>query len=46
MRQVLDGGTDREAALTRFVSGLSSRDARLLRALLTAGPAGPDPDQG
>ena len=43
MSQALDTGDDHDAVLTRFVSGLSGRDARLLRRLL--GPdsaAGPD----
>ncbi len=34
MRLALGSGTDRHAVLTRFVSGLSGRDARLLRTLL------------
>ncbi len=38
MRQVLDAGTNRDAVLTQFASGLSGRDARLLRALLAAEP--------
>jgi predicted transcriptional regulator len=38
MRQVLDGGADRDAVLSRFASGLSGRDARLLRALLASQP--------
>jgi predicted transcriptional regulator len=44
MSQALDTGDDHDAVLTRFVSGLSGRDARLLRRLL--GPdsgGGPDP---
>lgn len=40
MRRVLDGQTDREAVLTRFVSGLPPGDERLLRELL-AGMDGP-----
>jgi predicted transcriptional regulator len=36
MSQALDAGTDHRAVLTRFVSGLSSRDAGLLRRLLGA----------
>jgi predicted transcriptional regulator len=39
MRRALEGGGDRDAVLTRFVSGLSGRDARLLRDLL-AGEGG------
>jgi predicted transcriptional regulator len=35
MRQAMEGGPDRKAVLTRFASGLSGRDAGLLRALLT-----------
>ena len=58
MSQVLGRENDHDAVLSRFVSGLSSRDARLLRELLASGggpggsdpgPAGPDqgrPDQG
>jgi predicted transcriptional regulator len=58
MSQVLGSENDHDAVLSRFVSGLSSRDARLLRELLASGrglggsdpgPAGPDqgqPDQG
>lgn len=41
MNQALAVGEDHDAVLTRFVSGLSGRDARLLRQLLGAGPAGP-----
>ena len=37
MSQALDTGTDHQAVLTRFVSGLSGRDARLLRRLLAGG---------
>jgi predicted transcriptional regulator len=40
MTQALSSGTDRDAVLSRFVSGLSGRDARLLRQLLDPG-AGP-----
>ena len=40
MRQVLADGADRDAVFTRFASGLSGRDARLLRALLPGEPAG------
>lgn len=34
MSQALEAGGNRDAVLTRFVSGLSGRDARLLRRLL------------
>ena len=34
MSVALDAGTDRSAVLSRFVSGLSDRDTRLLRQLL------------
>jgi predicted transcriptional regulator len=34
MSRALDAGADRSAVLSRFVSGLSGRDARLLRRLL------------
>jgi predicted transcriptional regulator len=34
MSQALGSGTDRNAVLSRFVSGLSGRDTRLLRSLL------------
>ena len=34
MSQALGSGTDRDAVLSRFVSGLSGRDAQLLRRLL------------
>jgi hypothetical protein len=37
MSQALGSGSDRDAVLTRFVSGLSGRDARLLRRLLAEG---------
>jgi hypothetical protein len=37
MRRVLDGESDRDAALASFVDTLSSRDEHLLRELL--GPA-------
>jgi predicted transcriptional regulator len=44
MSQALDTGDDHDAVLTRFVSGLSGRDARLLRRLLGPDSAGrPDP---
>ena len=35
MSQALGSGSDHDEVLTRFVSGLSGRDARLLRHLLT-----------
>ncbi len=41
MNQALEVGRDHDAVLTRFVSGLSGRDARLLRRLLGAAPAEP-----
>jgi predicted transcriptional regulator len=48
MRQALAAGSDHDAVLSRFVSGLSGRDARLLRNLLgDAGgnlPGGPGGD--
>jgi predicted transcriptional regulator len=37
MSRALDAGVDHGAVLTRFVSGLSGRDARLLRRLLAGG---------
>ena len=37
MSRALDAGVDHGAVLTRFVSGLSGRDARLLRRLLASG---------
>src|SRR5258705_2322503 len=45
MSQVLGSEHDHDAVLSRFVSGLSSRDTRLLRELLAgdAGPADGDP---
>jgi len=45
MSQALDAGADHGAVLTQFVSGLSGRDARLLRRLLAPGP-GDSPAQG
>ncbi len=44
MNQVLGGERDHDAVLSRFVSGLSGRDARLLRELLDGDtdPAGTD----
>jgi hypothetical protein len=46
MSQVLGSENDHDAVLSRFVSGLSSRDALLLRELLATGggPVGVDPD--
>jgi predicted transcriptional regulator len=38
MSQALEAGGNRDAVLTRFASGLSGRDARLLRRLLAADP--------
>src|ERR1700730_11989827 len=38
MNLALAAGSDHGAVLTRFISGLSDRDARLLRELLDAGP--------
>jgi predicted transcriptional regulator len=37
MSQALGSGSDRDAVLTRFVSGLSGRDTLLLRRLLAGG---------
>ncbi|MGH3122019.1 MAG: BlaI/MecI/CopY family transcriptional regulator [Streptosporangiaceae bacterium] len=47
MSQVLGSENDHDAVLSRFVSGLSGRDARLLRELLASGarPADGDPGQ-
>ncbi len=45
MRQVLEAGRNRDAVLSRFASGLSGRDARLLRALLAAEPGDPGGEQ-
>jgi len=39
MSQALGSGSDHDAVLSRFVSGLSRRDARLLRRLLAGGQA-------
>lgn len=41
MSVALDGGADRNAVLSSFVSGLSDRDTRLLRQLLDAEDGGP-----
>ena len=49
MSQVLGSENDHDAVLSRFVSGLSSRDARLLRELLASGESGghsPEPRRG
>ena len=40
MSRALGSGTDRDAVLSRFVSGLSGRDAELLRRLLGGTPGG------
>lgn len=40
MSQALDTGRDHDEVLTRFVSGLSGRDAELLRRLLGLEPGG------
>jgi predicted transcriptional regulator len=45
MSQALDTGRDHDAVLTSFVSGLSGRDAELLRRLLGPDSGGP-PGQG
>ena len=45
MSQALDTGRDHDAVLSRFVSGLSGRDAKLLRQLLGPDSAG-RPDLG
>ncbi|MFD0382351.1 BlaI/MecI/CopY family transcriptional regulator [Streptomyces stramineus] len=39
MHKVLDGRTDREIVLTRFVDGLTGEDHRLLKLLLATGTA-------
>jgi len=44
MSRALDTGADHRAVLSRFVSGLSGRDARLLRGLL--GDDGQEQDGG
>jgi predicted transcriptional regulator len=47
MSQALERGRDHDAVLTRFVSGLSGRDTRLLRQLLGAEAADrPEPGHG
>ena len=40
MSHALGSGSDRDAVLSRFVSGLSGRDAELLRRLLGGTPGG------
>jgi predicted transcriptional regulator len=48
MNLALAAGSDHGAVLTRFISGLSDRDAMLLRELLDAGPpadGGPGPGE-
>ena len=40
MSSALGSGSDRDAVLSRFVSGLSGRDAELLRRLLGGAPDG------
>jgi len=40
MSHALGSGSDRDAVLSRFVSGLSGRDAELLRRLLGGSPGG------
>ena len=40
MSSALGSGSDRDAVLSRFVSGLSGRDAELLRRLLGGAPNG------
>jgi len=40
MSSALGSGSDRDAVLSRFVSGLSGRDAELLRRLLDGAPDG------
>ena len=44
MSQALGSDTDHSAVLSRFVSGLSGRDARLLSRLLADGQDAPDGD--
>jgi predicted transcriptional regulator len=45
MSQALGSGTDRNAVLSRFVSGLSGRDALLLRSLLAGDKDAPAGDR-
>jgi predicted transcriptional regulator len=46
MSQVLSSENDHDAVLSRFVSGLSGRDARLLRELLAGSTGQEDSDPG
>ncbi|HEY3734812.1 MAG TPA: BlaI/MecI/CopY family transcriptional regulator [Streptosporangiaceae bacterium] len=46
MSHALGSGTDRGAVLSRFVSGLSRRDAQRLRRLLDSDPAAANPAAG
>jgi predicted transcriptional regulator len=46
MRSALGSGIDHDAVLSRFVSGLSGRDARLLRRLLAEAADGGSDDTG
>jgi predicted transcriptional regulator len=46
MRQALGSEHDHDAVLSRFVSGLSGRDARLLRQLLAGDTGSADSDPG
>jgi predicted transcriptional regulator len=46
MSRVLGSENDHDAVLSRFVSGLSGRDARLLRELLASGAGPTDSDPG
>ena len=46
MRQALGSEHDHDAVLSRFVSGLSRRDARLLRQLLAGDTGSADSDPG
>ncbi|WP_274910833.1 BlaI/MecI/CopY family transcriptional regulator [Streptomyces sp. WZ-12] len=45
MRSLLEGGSDREAVLARFVSELSEQDEQLLHHLLSGNDGGDDPGQ-
>ncbi|MFK0295251.1 BlaI/MecI/CopY family transcriptional regulator [Streptomyces sp. NPDC090442] len=45
MRSLLEGGSDREAVLARFVSELSEQDEQLLHQLLSGNDGGDDPGQ-
>ncbi len=44
MNRALGSGTDRTAVLSRFISGLSERDARMLRDLLASDLSQPEND--